>query len=92
MTTLCLKFNFQLIFTDVLKTAKLVTNLSLVSPTYVVTNIVSNNIVARSEFTGNEDSPTGSETLRAKRESAINLQREMQIYKEAEEFSFDKFR
>ena len=35
---------------------------------------------------------TGLETLRAKRESAINLQREMQIYKEAEEFSFDKFR
>ena len=47
-------------------------------------------------WTGNTDSPTGSvtgsETLRAKRESAINLQREMQIYKEAEEFSFDKFR
>ena len=47
-------------------------------------------------WTGNEDSLTGSETgsqtLRAKRESAINLQREMQIYKEAEEFSFDKFR
>ena len=51
-------------------------------------------------WTGNEDSltgneigsETGSETLRAKRESAINLQREMQIYKEAEEFSFDKFR
>ena len=43
-------------------------------------------------WTGNEDSSTGSETLRAKRESAINLQREMQIYKEAEEFSFDKFR
>ena len=45
-----------------------------------------------SELTGNEDSLTGSETLRAKRESAINLQREMQIYKEAEESSFDKFR
>lgn len=44
------------------------------------------------EWTGNEDSLTGSEKLRAKRESAINLQREMQIYKEAEEFSFDKFR
>ena len=49
-------------------------------------------------WTGNDDSLTGSETgsgpetLRAKRESAINLQREMQIYKEAEEFSFDKFR
>jgi len=47
-------------------------------------------------WTGNEDSltgsETGSETMRAKRESAINLQREMQIYKEAEEFSFDKFR
>lgn len=47
-------------------------------------------------WTGKTNSPTGSETgsetLRAKRESAINLQREMQIYKEAEEFSFDKFR
>ena len=49
-------------------------------------------LTSGSEWTGSEDSLTGSETLRAKRESAINLQREMQIYKEAEEFSFDKFR
>ena len=52
----------------------------------------SNHGTSGSELTGNEDSLTGSETLRVKRESAINLQREMQIYKEAEEFSFDKFR
>ena len=49
-------------------------------------------LTSGNEWTGSEDSLTGSETLRAKRESAINLQREMQIYKEAEEFSFDKFR
>lgn len=49
-------------------------------------------IGSRNEVTQNTDSLTGSKTLRVKRESAINIQREMQIYKEAEEFSFDKFR